>query len=322
MQPGSQLTPQPLQIDSAQATPPTIPPIPTTNTALPNPIPAPITALTYPNLPPTTDLAKLVTEQPTTLLSLLPKNDLNQEEAKRVSAFQKVPLNSTEKKARSGSGNLMESISENIKNAALFKQYMCSPTFTPSIIQETVKLQGITPLSLPSNPTLVEHPIKQRKCSNKLCSMQGLSTDIEIGWVRRKLGKQKYQWLCKNCSLAYQLGQYCDYCFQIYLDKTKHNAVVDGREWIQCEWCKKWLHTECEEANRNKDIKISLIDSNFKFLCLKCSEKQHKGLKARKRKKNKLNDIEAKRKHKKTTQSRGRQSKYSFDDCFEYNSGI
>jgi hypothetical protein len=153
--------------------------------------------------------------------------------------------------------------------------------------------------------------------------MQGLSTDIEIGWVRRKLGKQKYQWLCKNCSLAYQSGQYCDYCFQIYLDKTKQNAVVDGREWIQCEWCKKWLHTECEEANRNKDIKISLIDNNFKFLCLKCSEKQHKGLKARKRKKTKQGDnAETKKKHKKTSQSRGRQSKYSFDDCFEYNSGI
>lgn len=53
--------------------------------------------------------------------------------------------------------------------------------------------------------------------------------------------------------MAYDKGQYCDFCMQIYVD-TGVNAEIDGKEWIDCDSCKKWIHTQCEIENGNEQL--------------------------------------------------------------------
>lgn len=60
-------------------------------------------------------------------------------------------------------------------------------------------------------------------------------------------------WLCELCSSAYKNEQYCFYCIQIYLDSGDY-AETDGKEWVQCEQCNKWEHTECEVLNGYTDL--------------------------------------------------------------------
>lgn len=36
--------------------------------------------------------------------------------------------------------------------------------------------------------------------------------------------------------------------------ESEEDAEIDGKEWISCEKCEKWVHTECEVANGYTDL--------------------------------------------------------------------
>lgn len=42
------------------------------------------------------------------------------------------------------------------------------------------------------------------------------------------------------CADAYKNYQYCFFCKQIYLENGV-NADADGKAWIECDKCKKWV---------------------------------------------------------------------------------
>ena len=52
----------------------------------------------------------------------------------------------------------------------------------------------------------------------------------------------------------YKKGQFCCYCEQIY-HETDFNADVDGKDWIGCDLCDRWVHIDCEEKHGNHSIK-------------------------------------------------------------------
>ncbi len=83
-------------------------------------------------------------------------------------------------------------------------------------------------------------------------------------------------WLCGQCSRAYNNNQYCDFCIQIYLDSGDY-ADTDGKEWIECESCKKWEHIECEiKEGYNKLPELIAQDSStgFQYFCPNCRKKK------------------------------------------------
>jgi hypothetical protein len=57
----------------------------------------------------------------------------------------------------------------------------------------------------------------------------------------------------------YEKESYCFYCKQIYFDFSD-----DGKEWIMCDECERWVHTECADYYPNTNNGI--------FNCLKCKK--------------------------------------------------
>lgn len=84
-------------------------------------------------------------------------------------------------------------------------------------------------------------------------------------------------WLCQICSQAYKNNQYCHYCIQIYYDSADY-AETDGKEWVQCENCSKWEHTECEVVNGGYTDLIEKLkveyNSGWKYFCPNCRSKK------------------------------------------------
>ena len=103
-----------------------------------------------------------------------------------------------------------------------------------------------------------------------MCGYQAFGNEDNF-WSRRKFRKGEFFWLCKVCSEAYKHNQYCDYCRQIYVDNGE-SADTDGKNWIECEKCQKWVHTDCETGDPDgyTDLANLLNDSTFQYFCPKC----------------------------------------------------
>ena len=54
------------------------------------------------------------------------------------------------------------------------------------------------------------------------------------------------------------------------------NADIDGKEWVQCENCSKWVHTDCEEQCGIPHLRdlLSNDDTKYKYFCLCCRKKK------------------------------------------------
>lgn len=106
------------------------------------------------------------------------------------------------------------------------------------------------------------------RCSNSFCNkLRPRSSD----WKKRSiLGRKK--WLCETCNAAYEADQYCEFCAQVYLERTLELATLDGKEWTQCEdyeKCSRWAHVECL-ARAYKRTRNEVVAKDFKYLCRRC----------------------------------------------------
>lgn len=100
-------------------------------------------------------------------------------------------------------------------------------------------------------------------CGNTFCKAVQKSSK---GWTKANLNSIEV-YLCKKCSIAFSQNQYCEFCKQVYLDKSHQGAIVDGKNWIQCENCRRWNHTDCEKNNGNSKIEEN---SDFVYFCRNC----------------------------------------------------
>ena len=58
--------------------------------------------------------------------------------------------------------------------------------------------------------------------------------------------------------------------------ETGENAETDGKEWVQCEQCEKWVHTECEVQNGYTKLEEWLGQEDklgFQYFCISCRKK-------------------------------------------------
>lgn len=78
------------------------------------------------------------------------------------------------------------------------------------------------------------HKKKYKTCGNKSCKTE--TGGWALKFTRVKSENNGYIMLCTNCAKAHRKGQFCFYCKQIYLDNDD-----DGKDWIQCDFCKKWV---------------------------------------------------------------------------------
>ena len=102
-----------------------------------------------------------------------------------------------------------------------------------------------------------------KKCSNKICSKYFEQSNLN-------------SFYCKECYEAYKKGDYCFYCGIIYRDFKGNETNNDDKSWIQCDYCHKWDHIQCEsEKGVFKNLSQLNKNDNFKYICPICRIKNH-----------------------------------------------
>ena len=91
-----------------------------------------------------------------------------------------------------------------------------------------------------------------KKCENKICAI--VVYDQNQIYYTKFFANCSYKaqsfWLCEKCYAAYKLGNYCYYCNIIYRDFEFNTQYYDKKKWIQCDYCQRWQHIQCEEKKR------------------------------------------------------------------------
>eukprot|EP00826_Nyctotherus_ovalis_P025158 TRINITY_DN1945_c0_g1_i3.p1 TRINITY_DN1945_c0_g1~~TRINITY_DN1945_c0_g1_i3.p1 ORF type:complete len:303 (-),score=37.46 TRINITY_DN1945_c0_g1_i3:136-1044(-) len=112
-----------------------------------------------------------------------------------------------------------------------------------------------------------------KRCANIYCEMiQQFGAKIETN--ERDIRGRK-EWLCDGCAQAYDHGQFCEFCWQIYLDAANESAALDGEEWAQCEasgCCERWVHVGCL-AERLRKPRETIVEEKFRYVCGRCEGK-------------------------------------------------
>lgn len=126
----------------------------------------------------------------------------------------------------------------------------------------------------------IESSFFSKKCENKSCA---IIVDKPSDIIQAKILSQKSKslWLCSKCYTAWKLGQYCYYCNIIYRDFSFNQQYYDNKTWIECDYCQKWTHLECEEKKgKLNNIKKLIKNEAFKYMCPFCVIEKEKRKKA------------------------------------------
>ena len=138
-----------------------------------------------------------------------------------------------------------------------------------------------------------------KKCDNKICTY--LADDpnklYKAKFISTSSYKPKKLWLCEKCYKAYTLDNYCYYCHIIYREYDHGTQYYDKEKWIQCDYCNKWHHIQCEEKKgKFENIEELSMNNNFKYMCPFC-RKEHESIMRQKHKKEKMKKILGKNKN-------------------------
>ena len=129
-----------------------------------------------------------------------------------------------------------------------------------------------------------------KKCDNKVCTY--LADDphklFQAKFFLSNSYKPKNVWLCEKCYKAYSLENYCYYCHVIYREYEHGTQYYDRKKWIQCDYCFKWHHMQCEEKKgKYENIEELSMNNNFKYMCPFC-RKEHESIMRQKHKNEKM----------------------------------
>ena len=129
-----------------------------------------------------------------------------------------------------------------------------------------------------------------KKCDNKICTF--LADHPHKLFKAKFFGctshKPKNIYLCEKCYKAYKAGSYCYYCNTVYREYEQGTQYYDKKKWIQCYYCHKWQHMQCEEKKgKYENIEELTLNANFKYMCPFC-RKEHECLMRQKHKDEKI----------------------------------
>lgn len=109
-----------------------------------------------------------------------------------------------------------------------------------------------------------------KKCENPICAVV-VENYLQMTKAKFNNGKLKSVFLCEQCYSAWVKGQYCFYCNIIYRDFSFNQQYYEKSKWIQCDYCQKWEHIQCEESKGiYTHIEELNNDMNFKYKCPLC----------------------------------------------------
>ena len=118
-----------------------------------------------------------------------------------------------------------------------------------------------------------------KKCENKICAI--IVYDKNSIYHSKFIGNSSYKaqsiWLCEKCYNAFKLGNYCYYCNIIYRDFEFNTQYYDKKKWIQCDYCQRWQHIQCEEKKgKYNNVEELAMNPNFKYMCPFCRKEHYK----------------------------------------------
>ena len=129
-----------------------------------------------------------------------------------------------------------------------------------------------------------------KKCENKICSIivDDPSKIFPSKFYSSNSYKSQILNLCEKCYIAFKKGNYCYYCNVIYRDFDFNTSYYDKKKWIQCDYCLRWEHMQCEE-NKGKlfNIEQLALNPNFMYMCPFCRKENDKIIKGNCKKKEK-----------------------------------
>ena len=132
--------------------------------------------------------------------------------------------------------------------------------------------------------------IFSKKCDNKICTFLADHPHklFQAKFFSSTSYKPKSLWLCEKCYKAYSSGNYCYYCHTVYREYEHGTQYYDRKKWIQCDYCQKWHHMQCEEKKgKYENIEELSLNSNFKYMCPFC-RKDHESIMRQKHKNDKI----------------------------------
>ena len=121
-----------------------------------------------------------------------------------------------------------------------------------------------------------------KKCENKICAIvvYDQSQIYHTKFFANCSYKAQSIWLCEKCHNAYKLGNYCYYCNIIYRDFEFNTQYYDKKKWIQCDYCQRWQHIQCEEKKgKYSNVEELAMNPNFKYMCPFCWKEHYKNIK-------------------------------------------
>ena len=121
-----------------------------------------------------------------------------------------------------------------------------------------------------------------KKCENKICAIVVYDENLiyHSKFVSNNSYKPQSIWLCEKCYNAFKLGNYCYYCNIIYRDFEFNTQYYDKKKWIQCDYCQRWQHIQCEEKKgKYNNVEELAMNPNFKYMCPFCWKEHYKKIK-------------------------------------------
>ena len=129
-----------------------------------------------------------------------------------------------------------------------------------------------------------------KKCDNKICTFLADHPHklFQAKFFASTSYKPKNLWLCEKCYKAYSSGNYCYYCHSVYREYEHGTQYYDRKKWIQCDYCQKWHHMQCEEKKgKYENIEELSLNTNFKYMCPFC-RKDHESIMRQKHRDDKM----------------------------------
>ena len=108
----------------------------------------------------------------------------------------------------------------------------------------------------------------REKCENTLCNYI-FNSNKDIIKIKIKGLKTQEKKLCKKCCEAVEKGYYCYYCNAIY-----RYDMSDSAKWVECDFCKKWVHFDCELSKGKRFNSTKELNDVKKYMCPICSNEK------------------------------------------------
>jgi hypothetical protein len=132
-------------------------------------------------------------------------------------------------------------------------------------------IQPITSNKKPSNEKLnnINNIHENGQCENPLCKNIFASNKDKFKTKIKGLKVQEKNF-CKKCCDAVEKGHFCYYCNAIYRDDMTDNA-----KWVECDFCKKWEHFDCELQKGKRYSTKQELDDVKHYMCPICTNKKN-----------------------------------------------